>query len=147
MRRSCKTCGEPSWSPHSPLCLVHRPDEATRQAQAAKGGRAKGGYGQRHKRERARHARLVRAGLAFCVRCHDAILPDEPWDLDHTEDRRGWAGPAHACCNRRAGQARSRHASRSTVRLWSRVWFEPIPPDVVVMQQEEPRGGHGRVLR
>lgn len=80
MRRSCKTCGEPSWSPHPPLCLVHRPDEATRQAQAAKGGRAKGGYGQRHKRERARHARLVRAGLAFCVRCHDAILPDEPWD-------------------------------------------------------------------
>lgn len=71
------------------------------------------GYGQRHKELRARYGRLVAIGDAYCSRCSLPIYPGELWDLDHLDDRSGYAGPAHRTCNRRAGQAASM-ASRGT---------------------------------
>ena len=45
---------------------------------------------------------------------------------------RGYLGPAHATCNLRAA-AHKRNATRKEHQLiWSRVWFEPIPPNVTL---------------
>src|SRR5918995_3244203 len=52
------------------------------------------------------------------------------------DDRSGYLGAAHLFCNRRQGsKARAPaayHAPRRVARLyWSRIWFEPVPDDVV----------------
>jgi hypothetical protein len=45
-------------------------------------------------------------------------------------------GPAHALCNLQAAAAKAnalkaaRRGREKGVRLWSRVWYEPIPEDV-----------------
>jgi hypothetical protein len=39
-------------------------------------------------------ARQVAAGLENCRRCGNLITPDEPWDLDHTDDRTDYYGPS-----------------------------------------------------
>ena len=78
------------------------------------------GYGWKHQQLRKRSERSVRAGLASCTRCGGLILPDESWDLDHTDDRTGYRGPAHASCNRRAPRLRARALRRR--RRFSRVW-------------------------
>jgi hypothetical protein len=45
------------------------------------------------------------------------IVPGEPWDLDHTDDRRGYLGPSHQRCNRRAG-ALKRNSRMRQSREW-----------------------------
>lgn len=77
------------------------------------------GYGIHHQRARRRVARLVASGAAFCTRCGELLDPLDPWDLDHTEDRRGYLGPAHQSCNRSAG-ARKRNGAGA--RRVSREW-------------------------
>jgi hypothetical protein len=63
-------------------------------------------------------APLVAAGLATCVRCGEAIVPGEPWDLGHDDfDRHVHAGPEHRACNR----ATARHRMLRK-RRWSRQW-------------------------
>jgi hypothetical protein len=37
------------------------------------------------------------------VRCGRPILPGQPWDLDHSDDRVAYLGAAHRRCNRSAG--------------------------------------------
>ena len=74
----------------------------------------------------------MRAGLVNCSRCGEPIQPGEEWDLDHRDDRRGYLGAAHSRCNRRAG-AYLTNASRVEGGRWSRIWFEPSPPNVEVM--------------
>lgn len=69
------------------------------------------GYGNPHQRERDRWRPKVDAGLVDChaKRCFEptrAILPGQPWDLGHTEDRTGWTGPEHVPCNRAEGGRR-----------------------------------------
>lgn len=41
----------------------------------------------------------VDAGQARCCRCGRPILPGTAWHADHSEDRRGYLGAAHAACN------------------------------------------------
>lgn len=65
------------------------------------------GYGAEHQRLRAQWAPIVEAGEANCGRCGGAIDPDEPWELDHTDDRQDYNGPAHMDCNRDARWGRS----------------------------------------
>jgi hypothetical protein len=83
------------------------------------------GYGREHRRVRREVARLVDAGLARCCRCHELIVPGTPWDLDHSDDRSGYRGPAHARCNRSAGAVKgnrlrglARHGYRVTSEPW-----------------------------
>ena len=68
------------------------------------------GYDHRHRALRARWAPRVAAGLVDCTApvClverdggQRRIRPGQPWDLGHDEtDRRRYAGPQHASCNR-----------------------------------------------
>ena len=89
-------------------------------------------YDGRHRVIRANVARLVREGGYRCARGEDCrhaesvngvwlggvIHPGEVWDLDHTDDRRGYLGASHRTCNRAAG-GRKRHAGPMK---HSRVW-------------------------
>ena len=79
------------------------------------------GYNAKHKAERARWVPKVKAGGVQCARCGGLLAPDEPFDLDHTEDRTGYNGPAHVRCNRRAGAIKGNRIRRglvAPVRRW-----------------------------
>jgi len=58
------------------------------------------GYGATHQALRKQWAPRVKTGAVKCNRCGERIRPGEPWDLDHTDDRTAYAGPAHRRCNR-----------------------------------------------
>ncbi len=74
---------------------------------------------------------LVDGGMVRCCRGEDCvwaeevggvmvggfIAPGADWDLDHTDDRRGYLGAAHQKCNRRAG-ALKRNARTRRSRVW-----------------------------
>ena len=68
------------------------------------------GLGHHHQVTRRQVEPLVRSGRAVCTRCGLSIDPLEPWDLDHTEDRRGYLGLAHRRCNRSAGGVKGNRA-------------------------------------
>lgn len=86
-----------------------------------------------HRHLRARIKRIVDGGQTRCcfgADCYWAeevdgklvggvVHPDEDWHLDHTPDRRGYRGVAHAKCNTSDG-ARRGNAMRGRRR--SRVW-------------------------
>jgi hypothetical protein len=50
-----------------------------------------------------RRALLPYAVGSLCVRCGLPILPGQPVDLDHTDDRAAYLGWSHSRCNRAAG--------------------------------------------
>lgn len=64
------------------------------------------GYGKAHREERARWKPIVEGGQANCCICGYWIEPGTKWHLDHTEDRTGYRGAAHAQCNLRDGASR-----------------------------------------
>jgi hypothetical protein len=66
------------------------------------------GYGGEHQRLRKEWRDRVDASAVLCARCKRLILPGQPWDLDHTDDRAGYLGPSHARCNRAAAGRRKR---------------------------------------
>src|SRR4051812_34177976 len=75
---------------------------------------AERGYGTDHRRLRERLVAALDSD-APCPRCGDALGGDPTvLDLDHTDDRSGYLGLTHRCCNRSYG--RSRWARRRTVR-------------------------------
>jgi hypothetical protein len=81
------------------------------------------GYGSEHQKLRKLLEPVVLSGQARCTRCRRLIAPGTKWDLDHTEDRGGYLGPAHRRCNRGAGAAkgnRMRRTQRSAARVASR---------------------------
>ena len=82
---------------------------APRESAAARG------YGAAHQRERAKWKPTVEAGNADCALCHDPIEPGSEWHLDHTPDRQGYRGPAHASCNRKDGARRGRAKQEQSV--------------------------------
>jgi hypothetical protein len=59
------------------------------------------------------------------------IYPGDQWDLGHSENGRGYAGPEHAHCNRSAGgKARAEQLygrkGPQTYPGWSRHWSGPF---------------------
>lgn len=70
------------------------------------------GYGRRH--QLARQAMLVQveAGDVDCCLCGEPIHPNEAWHLDHTPERDGYRGAAHALCNVRDGARRGARNSQ-----------------------------------
>lgn len=80
------------------------------------------GYGWTHQAERRRWEPVVDSGSALCVRCGRPIIPGTRWHLDHTEDKLGYLGPAHARCNLSAAGKRGnevKHAKQTLEWLWS----------------------------
>lgn len=65
------------------------------------------GYGSTHQATRKHWARLVAAGVVDCARCGLPIHPDEPFDLDHSDDRTTYIGVSHRRCNRDTSKRRS----------------------------------------
>lgn len=82
-----------------------------------KGSTAARGYGYGH--ERLRKALLPSAYGQPCHHCGQTMLRSQALDLDHTPDRSGYRGMAHASCNRRDGaRSKPRQAARGTSRSW-----------------------------
>lgn len=108
MKRSCKTCDTTFETTNStkvycnPACRQTRrsmvPDKPSSYAR---------GYGPEHQRMRIQWKTKVDAGGVLCCLCSTEIQPDEPWHLDHTEDRTSYRGVAHRLCNLRDAQVRS----------------------------------------
>jgi len=90
-------------------------------------------YNGPHRVEHERLRPTVEAGQAncaarICLMPTRWIAPADPWDLDHTDDGRGYRGPAHRRCNQMAGarngaaaQHRARHHQPTTT-AHSRDW-------------------------
>ena len=73
-----------------------------------KGSTTARGYGHMHQLRRKRVAEIVAAGLAVCARCGLPIAPHDFWDLDHSDDRRGYLGASHRRCNRATSKPKRR---------------------------------------
>ena len=104
--KTCPVCGRRRLG-RSRFCHEHRPK--THRPRKSTNDRD---YGARHKAVRAEYARAMEGGFVFlCPRCDLAVDPQLPWDLDHTDDRTGYLGPAHRTCNRRAAAEKKNRRS------------------------------------
>ena len=88
--------------------------------------------GHEHQRRRAAIAPLVNAGKATCCRCHEPSHAGEDWPLDHSADRNGYLGRAHARCNRAAAAAvtngrRPQQPFAERPYKWSQRWRDDPP--------------------
>jgi hypothetical protein len=77
-----------------------------REARRKRGTTTARGYGAAHRRLRLYWARQIEQRTVACARCKQPIDLRDDWDLDHTDDRRGYLGPSHAECNRGASSDR-----------------------------------------
>jgi hypothetical protein len=68
----------------------------------SKDGTAARGYGAEHQAQRKQALAAFIPGQP-CPRCGHSMWPGQALDLDHTDDRAGYHGLAHARCNRSAG--------------------------------------------
>ena len=100
-RRVCLVVGCPAFATSRGRCGEHAA-ELERQRGTAKAR----GYGRAHRGLRAQWLPVVATGMVLCARCGRVIDVGAAWDLGHTDDRRGWSGPEHAGCNRRAPRRR-----------------------------------------
>lgn len=90
------------------LTTARRCEGHAREAEQRRGSRQARGYDKAHMRERERwrpkvEACSVHCHARVCLMVVRLILPQQAWDLGHSEDRTTWTGPEHATCNRSAG--------------------------------------------
>ena len=71
---------------------------------------------------RLREALLAQSVGKTCPHCGDPIQAGQPVDLDHTDDRLGYRGLAHASCNRRAGAIKTNTRRANPLGSRSRPW-------------------------
>lgn len=109
IRANCSQAGCPERAEIRGKCTEH-----ARANDKARGTRQARGYDRKHDQLRKQWAPIVATGKVECAKCGQVIGADEPWDLGHTDDRRGWTGPEHARrCNRRAGGQAVKHRDRT----------------------------------
>jgi hypothetical protein len=97
------------------------------------------GYTNAHVARRRQLEPLVATGQVSCCRCGQLIQPGQPWHLDHRDDRNGYLGPAHTTCNLRAAANKTNAMRERGPLIWSRVWYEPIPPNVILSRERRER--------
>ena len=112
-----------SWRPAPRMSAARKKSQLNRHAR---------GYTNAHVARRRQLEPLVATGQASCCRCGQLIQPGQPWHLDHRDDRSGYLGPSHASCNLRAAANKTNGTRREQQLIWSRIWFEPIPPNVII---------------
>jgi hypothetical protein len=98
-------CGQPVVG--APRCPTRAPQTTTAR-----------GYGSRHQ---ATRVKLPTAYGQPCTRCGLPMLPGQPLDLDHSDDRTGYAGFAHRRCNQQAGGRKAARGLRLPNQGGSRV--------------------------
>lgn len=100
-KRVCSTFGCPNLTDQTrcPTCRA--------RAEQLRGTRQQRGYDAQHDAIRLMWAARITQGDVNCARCGQGIAPDAAWDLDHTDDRRGYLGPSHAGCNRATNRGQS----------------------------------------
>lgn len=116
----CPVCKETfvPWRTTQVYCTPeHR--ELRAHKSGPKSSPASRGYGAAHNRERAKWKPRVEAGHATCCLCGEPIKPGSKWHLDHTPDRSGYRGVAHASCNTSDGATRGNRARAHTSRRWN----------------------------
>lgn len=89
--------------------------QATSGARKQSGSTTARGYGYSH--QQLRQALLPYAYGQRCHHCGNTMQPGQPLDLDHTEDRAGYRGMAHATCNRRAGAHKGNAMRRGETKI------------------------------
>ena len=95
--RRCEVCGASYW-PRSGAQRFCGPGCRVRALGVAAG---RGRYGGSHSRLRRRVAQVVAGGRVRCARCGELIVPGRDlWDLDHSDDGKGYLGASHRVCNR-----------------------------------------------
>jgi hypothetical protein len=96
-----------------------------------------------HRAERKRWAAMLdEEGSLPCTRCQYPVTRDQLWHLDHSEDRSGYLGVAHARCNLQAGAAKSnRMVGRGKVK------DEPVKVPWVEGPDGRFRDGRGKVVQ
>lgn len=82
-----------------------------------RGSTTERGYGYTHRQVRA--AELPYAYGLPCLFCGEIMRPGQQLHLDHTPDRRGYRGFAHASCNRLDGAKRGGKRTRGRRRAWT----------------------------
>jgi hypothetical protein len=92
------------------------------------------GYGAAHQRLRRALSVVVASGSASCTRCGQVIEPNEPWDLDHRDDRLGYNGAAHRSCNRSAGARRKQQLRSAEARAIA--WAKQYEADMARLERE-----------
>ncbi|GAB2613649.1 hypothetical protein GCM10027067_26510 [Pseudactinotalea suaedae] len=100
----CMDCGRPG--------VRSRCDACARGRSRARGTTTQRGYGSTHRRLREEWRPLVEAGEVRCARCDEYILPDEEWDLGHSDNRMEYNGPEHSRVCNRAEAGRKAHLNR-----------------------------------
>jgi len=132
----CLGCGVPV------MAASRCPNCAPRKAKTAARG-----YGAAHQ---AKRAKLLAAAYGQpCARCGRPMLQGQALDLDHSDDRTGYAGFSHRRCNEQAGGrkgARQRVAQREVGKEQSRRptgWQAPAPQVPSVLTTA---GGAARVF-
>jgi hypothetical protein len=94
---------------HKLYCTEHR--EIRRAKWRARPSTNDRDYGVNHQNVRRGYVEAMAGGYLFrCTRCPEYIYPGELWDLDHSDDRTHYLGPAHRACNR-AAAARKKNRS------------------------------------
>lgn len=82
-----------------PTLIPSRPQRKSRPPPTPRGG----------SKARSHHGRRgVASGAVRCARCRQSINPLGPWDIDHSDDRRGYLDPSHRSCNRATAGGRVR---------------------------------------
>ena len=90
------------------------------------------GYTNAHVARRRQLEPLSPPAKSAAAAAANSIEPGQPWHLDHRDDRRGYLGPSHATCNLRAAAEKTNGKRKDQPLIWSRVWYEPIPPNVIL---------------
>lgn len=84
------------------------------------------GYGQPHRRLRARWAAVVQAGRVKCVRCGKPIRPGQAWALDHADlpGRLAYRLGVYLGCSHRSCNVAARHRKPQPPRARALAFFD-----------------------